>query len=194
MLETEAPHLQRQTRRLVTIFAATGSAVSLIVVTLYGYLRGDWLQGILAGIADGMAMPPEEFPMVFAVFMAMGASRISKARVLTRRALAIEFLGAASALCTNTTGTLTENRMAVAELRLPDGQALTVGQGSLTGRFLTLATSGTAASNPNPFDSMEKAFPSLAPLSDAGVLLRTYPIAPELQTTAPASVWSIRHS
>jgi P-type Ca2+ transporter type 2C len=187
MLETETPHLQRQTRRLVTVFAAMGGAVSLIVVGLYGYLHGDWLEGILAGIAVGMAMLPEEFPMVLAVFMAMGAWRISKARVLTRRASAIESLGAASVLCSDKTGTLTENRMAVAELRLPDGQALAVGRGPLTGAFLKLATSGTAASNPNPFDPMEKAFHNLAPLADDGVLHRTYPIAPDL--LAMTQVW-----
>ena len=78
-------------------------------------------------------MLPEEFPMVLAVFMAMGAWRISKVRVLTRRASAIETLGAASVLCTDKTGTLTENRMTIAELRLPDGTAARIGDASLAG-------------------------------------------------------------
>jgi Ca2+-transporting ATPase len=98
-LDSDTPHLQRQMRRLVLTFAAAGAAVSLAVVALYGILRGDWLDGVLAGIAVGMSMLPEEFPMVLAVFMAMGAWRISRARVLTRRASAIETLGAASVLC-----------------------------------------------------------------------------------------------
>jgi P-type Ca2+ transporter type 2C len=187
MLETEAPHLQRQTRRMVTIFAALGGTVSLVVVALYGYLRGDWLDGVLAGIAVGMAMLPEEFPMVLAVFMAMGAWRISKARVLTRRASAIESLGAASVLCTDKTGTLTQNRMAIAELRLPDGRAMSVGQGPLPAAFLALAKSGTAASSPNPFDPMEKAFHDTALLVEAGSLLRSYPVAPDL--LAMTQVW-----
>ena len=63
-----------------------------------------------------MSMLPEEFPVVLTVFMAMGAWRISQARVLTRRAAAIETLGSATVLCTDKTGTLTENRMTVAEL------------------------------------------------------------------------------
>ena len=105
-------------RKLVIVFAAVGAAVSVAVVVLYGLLRGGWLEGVLAGIAVGMSMLPEEFPMVLAVFMAMGAWRISKVRVLTRRASAIETLGAASVLCTDKTGTLTENRMTIAELRL----------------------------------------------------------------------------
>ena len=57
------------------------------------------------------------------VFMAMGAWRISRARVLTRRAAAIETLGSATVLCTDKTGTLTENRMSIAELRLKDGDS-----------------------------------------------------------------------
>ena len=126
-VQTETPHLQRQMRRLVIVFAAVGAAVSVAVVVLFGLLRGGWLDGVLAGIAVGMSMLPEEFPMVLAVFMAMGAWRISKVRVLTRRASAIETLGAASVLCTDKTGTLTENRMTIAELRLPDKTAVKTG-------------------------------------------------------------------
>ena len=64
---------------------------------------------------------PKKFPVVLTVFMAMGAWRISRARVLTRRAAAIETLGSATVLCTDKTGTLTENRMSIAELRLKNG-------------------------------------------------------------------------
>ncbi len=117
-LETEPPRLQAQTRRLVWVFALVGGAVSVLAVLLYGMLRGGWLDAVLAGIALGMSMLPEEFPVVLTVFMAMGAWRISRARVLTRRAAAIETLGSATVLCTDKTGTLTENRMSIAELRL----------------------------------------------------------------------------
>ena len=108
-LETEPPRLQAQTRRLVRMFAVGGGAVSILAVLLYGTLRGGWLDAVLAGIALGMSMLPEEFPVVLTVFMAMGAWRISRARVLTRRATAIEALGSATVLCTDKTGTLTEN-------------------------------------------------------------------------------------
>jgi Ca2+-transporting ATPase len=120
-LETEAPRLRAETGRLVRVFALLGGAVAVLAVVLQGMLRGGWLDGLLAGIALGMSMMPEEFPLVLTVFMAMGAWRISKARVLARRAAAIETLGSATVLCTDKTGTLTENRMAIAELRLPDG-------------------------------------------------------------------------
>ncbi|RUW56226.1 ATPase, partial [Mesorhizobium sp. M2A.F.Ca.ET.067.02.1.1] len=62
-METEAPRLRRQTKRLVGIFALVGGAVSVLAVVLYGLLRGGWLDAVLAGIALGMSMLPEEFPM-----------------------------------------------------------------------------------------------------------------------------------
>ncbi len=194
-LEIETPHLQRQMRKLVLVFAAVGAAVSVAVVVLYGLLRGGWLEGVLAGIAVGMSMLPEEFPMVLAVFMAMGAWRISKARVLTRRASAIESLGAASVLCTDKTGTLTENRMTIAQLRLADGSALTVGA-SLPEAFRELAAAGVMASAPEPFDPMEKAFHALAQADLRGgetlpgmgrQLVRSYALTPDL--LAMSQVW-----
>ena len=195
-LEIETPHLQRQMRKLVIVFAALGAAVSVAVVMLYGLLRGGWLEGVLAGIAVGMSMLPEEFPMVLAVFMAMGAWRISKVRVLTRRASAIETLGAASVLCTDKTGTLTENRMTIAELRLADGTATTIGDTALPEPFRKLAAAGVMASAPEPFDPMEKAFHALAtaaiganenPSVTGRKLVRTYALAPDL--LAMTQVW-----
>lgn len=106
-LETEPPRLQVQTQRLVRIFGLLGGSVSAVAVVLYGLFRGGWLDALLAGIALGMSMLPEELPVVLTVFMAMGAWRISRARVLTRRASAIETLGSATVLCTDKTGTLT---------------------------------------------------------------------------------------
>ena len=75
-LETEPPRLRAQTQKLVQVFAMFGGAVSVLAVVLYGALRGGWLDAVLAGIALGMSMLPEEFPVVLAVFMAMGAWRI----------------------------------------------------------------------------------------------------------------------
>ena len=80
-IATEPPRLQQQTRPLVRIFAAVGMAASLLAVLLYGLLRGDWLQAVLGGIALGMSMLPEEFPLVLTAFMVMGAWRLSQARV-----------------------------------------------------------------------------------------------------------------
>lgn len=108
--------LALQTRRLVKLFSVVGLSLSVLVVVLYGLLRHDWTGGLLAGITLAMSMLPEEFLLILTVFMAMGAWRLSKQQVLTRRAATIEALGAATVLCTDKTGTLTQNRMTIAEL------------------------------------------------------------------------------
>ncbi|MDE2379356.1 cation-translocating P-type ATPase, partial [Bradyrhizobium sp.] len=163
-LDTEPPRLQTQTARLVRLCALGGAAVSILAVVLYGTLRGGWLDALLAGIAIGMSMLPEEFPVVLTVFMAMGAWRISRARVLTRRAASIETLGSATVLCTDKTGTLTENRMRIAALRLPDGTMLRTSDipAGLSAEFGGIAVHGFLASTPEPFDPMEKAFHAFA--------------------------------
>ena len=165
LLETEPSRLKVQTQRLVRVFALAGGSVSVVAVLLYGTLRGGWLDALLAGIALGMSMLPEEFPVVLTVFMAMGAWRISQARVLTRRAAAIEALGSATVLCTDKTGTLTENRMSIAEVRLPGGDVFTLGGASprqMPQRFRSVLEDGVLASAQVPVDPMEKAFHELA--------------------------------
>jgi len=185
-LQAEPPRLQAQMRRLVKLCAIFGAIVSVLAVVLYGTLRGGWLDALLAGIAIGMSMLPEELPVVLTVFMAMGAWRISKARVLTRRAAAIETLGSATVLCTDKTGTLTQNRMTVTELRLPDGTPAQPQDGALPEPFGLLVEIGRLASAPQPFDPMEKAFHALAEAVPGAVplagsdLLHTYGLRPDL--------------
>ena len=192
LLGTEPPRLQAQTQKLVRLFALVGGGVSVLAVVLYGLFRGSWLDAVLAGIALGMSMLPEEFPVVLTVFMAMGAWRISRARVLTRRASAIETLGSATVLCTDKTGTLTLNRMSIAELRLNDGSVHAVRQGSILGpAFAELLRFGILASAPEPFDPMEKAFHELGArlgnnMAASGVLVRAYGLRPELLAVTQA--------
>jgi Ca2+-transporting ATPase len=198
-LETEPPRLQAQTRRLVQIFAAVGGAVTVLAVLLYGMLRGGWLDAVLAGIALGMSMLPEEFPVVLAVFMAMGAWRISRARVLTRRAAAIETLGSATVLCTDKTGTLTENRMSIAEFRLEDGRMFRPDRGAaMPSEFHDLVKFGILASAQQPFDPMERAFHEFGrqrlgetgpPRGSQWKLVRVYGLGPDL--LAVTQVWQI---
>jgi P-type Ca2+ transporter type 2C len=196
-LEPEPPRLQTQTRSLVRLAAIGGGAVSVIVMVLYGLFRGGWLEALLAGITIGMSMLPEEFPVVLTVFMAMGAWRISRARVLTRRSTAIEALGSATVLCTDKTGTLTENRMSIAELRTPDGAWRRGDAGPAGQSFQQVVAYGVLASTPEAFDPMEKALRDLAeslsgqerPLPGAGAkLVNTYGLRPEL--LAVTQVWA----
>jgi P-type Ca2+ transporter type 2C len=192
-LEVEPPRLRAQMRRLVLLCAVFGGTVSVLAVVLYGTLRGGWLDALLAGIAIGMSMLPEELPVVLTVFMAMGAWRISRARVLTRRAAAIETLGSATVLCTDKTGTLTQNRMSVAAMLLPDGTSFRADQGATPEAFRQLAATSRLASAPNPFDPMERALHALAeatsgamPLPPGG-LAQSYGLRPDL--LAMTNVW-----
>ncbi len=158
-IESEPPRLRLQTRRLVRAFAVAGLSLSALVVLLYGLWRGSWLDALLGGIALGMSMLPEEFPLVLTVFTVMGARRISQARVLTRRAAAIETLGAATVLCTDKTGTLTQNQMTIAEIRAGD-EVWRPDQspGALPPLARAVLEHGILASAIDPFDPMEQAF------------------------------------
>ena len=114
--QPQSTPLYRETRRLVRYLALFGIVLCLAVVFLYASLRGDWVDGALAGITLAMSVLPEEFPVVLTVFLALGAWRLSKRNVLTRSMPAIETLGATTVLAVDKTGTITENRMAVAVL------------------------------------------------------------------------------
>src|SRR3954468_17427159 len=80
-----ATPLQSDLKRLVGWLGAGAIALSCVLVLWYGLARGDWLQGLLSGIASAMAMLPEEFPMALAVFLALGAWRLARVKVLARR-------------------------------------------------------------------------------------------------------------
>ncbi len=162
ILEPEDTNLQQQTGRIVRNFAIIGSAMCVVVVIIYGLTRGDWLQGFLAGITLAMATLPEEFPVVLTIFLALGAWRISQRHVLTRRVPAVEMLGAATVLCTDKTGTLTQNRMTVTHL-MRKNEMLEVGlkQRNLPESFHELVEFGILATPPDPFDPMEKAIKEL---------------------------------
>ena len=114
-LQPEKTSLERETARIVKLVAAVAVALSAAMMLAHYLLRGDWLASVLSGLTLAMAVVPEEFPVVLTVFLALGAWRISRHGVLTRRMPAIEMLGAATVLCVDKTGTLTENRMTVVD-------------------------------------------------------------------------------
>src|SRR5262249_42977331 len=121
-IETQTTSLELETRSLVRSFATVSFGLCVVVAVAYGLTQGNWLSGALAGLALAIAMTPEEFPVVLTVFLALGAWRISKKRVLTRRVPAIEMLGAATVLCVDKTGTLTMNRMTVRDVVTAPGR------------------------------------------------------------------------
>jgi Ca2+-transporting ATPase len=115
VLDSGKSSLERETARIVKLVAAGALVLCTAMVLAHLALRGDWVASLLAGLTLAMAILPEEFPVVLTVFLALGAWRISRHGVLTRRMPAIETLGAATVLCVDKTGTLTENRMSVVD-------------------------------------------------------------------------------
>jgi Ca2+-transporting ATPase len=195
---TEQTRLQKATAGLVRRIAVFGAALFVVVVVVYGLTRGNWLQGLLAGIAMAMAMLPEEFPVVLTVFLALGAWRIAQKRVLTRRIPAVETLGAATVLCVDKTGTLTQNRMSVSRL-FAHGRFWDVDPNraaALPEEFHELIEYGILASKSDPFDPMEKALRNLGVrslgetehLHDDWTLVHEYPLSRQL--LALSHVWS----
>ncbi|MBF0467896.1 MAG: cation-translocating P-type ATPase [Desulfamplus sp.] len=156
-VEEEPTRLKKEMGLLVRRLAITGISMCLLLVVVYTVTRGDLLNGFLAGITLAMAMLPEEFPVVLTVFLAIGAWRISKRHVLTRKPAAVETLGSATVLCTDKTGTLTQNKMAVT--RLYNGTKFhdVVKTGRFPEPFHEIIEFGVLSSQINPFDPMEKA-------------------------------------
>jgi Ca2+-transporting ATPase len=200
-LDTEPTPLHRQTTRLVRIIATVALVLCTTLVITQGVRTGDWLAALLAGIALAMGILPEEYPVVLALFPALGAHRLTRQGVLTRRLNAIETLGATTVLCTDKTGTLTENRMQVARLAIGDAahpeelDVETSGLRELPEAFHRLVEQAILASAPDPFDPMEQAFHRLGQtllqhtphLHDDWTLVQTYALSPQLR--ALSHVW-----
>jgi Ca2+-transporting ATPase len=193
----ERTALQQETSGLVRRFAVAGAGMCLAVVLVYGFARADWLGGLLAGLTLAMAIMPNEFPAVLAIFLALGAYRISQSRVLPRRVPAVENLGATTVLCVDKTGTLTENRMAVRKICESDA-VFDVGAHPaepLPEEVHEVVEYGILASQRDPFDPMEKAFHDLGQRRLAGTehlhpswrLVRQYPLSEDL--LAISHVW-----
>ncbi len=149
--------LQKETGQIVKKFATVGIFISALVVIVYGLTRGNWLQGFLAGLSLSMAVLPEEFGVILVVFLALGAWRMSKSKVLTRQTAAIETLGAATALCVDKTGTLTLNKMNLAVVAT-DGLIHTIKENdkNLPEAYHPLLEYAVLASQKDPYDPLEK--------------------------------------
>jgi P-type Ca2+ transporter type 2C len=162
-IELEPTRLQKSTGKMVRLFGINALVISLAIVIFYGISRGDWLQGVLSGIALAMAMLPEEFPLALSIFFAMGAWRLAKIKVLARRSAVIETLGATTVLCVDKTGTLTENKMRVSQLYASGLHLSLVGsEKTLPEHFHRLLEYAQLATRHRTFDPMDLAISKLA--------------------------------
>ena len=196
-VQREETRLDRETAGIVKSIALIGIVLCLIVVVVYGLTRGDWLHGLLAGITLAMAILPEEFPVVLTIFLALGAWRLSRKNILTRRVPAIETLGATTVLCVDKTGTLTESRMTVARVCANGDEfnCMTGRETLLPEPFHELLEFAILSCKKDPFDPMEQALLRRGSDDLSGTehlhanwdLLREYSLSPEL--LAMSNVW-----
>ena len=188
VVPSEDMKMKREMGTLIRRLAIIGTLLCLLVVALYTLSRGDMLKGFLAGLTLAMALLPEEFPVVLAVFLALGAWRMAKKSVLTRRPAAIEALGSATVLCSDKTGTLTQNEMTVAWLYNGTEFFSLAGSGNFPENFHEIIEYGILSSQTNPFDPMEKAILRLSDRHLAGTehihrdweMLKEYPLSREM--------------
>lgn len=163
-IQLQTSPLREEMNRLTRRLAVIGVLLSLLLIALFWWMRGSWLEGILAGIGLAMALLPQELSVIMIVFFALAARRLAMQQVLTRRLHAIESLGETTVLCVDKTGTLTQNRMQVAALSLPGQRRMLAAAPSeaLPEGFGELLDYAVLASEIQPHDPMEQAFHRLA--------------------------------
>ncbi|MEI7541680.1 MAG: cation-translocating P-type ATPase [bacterium] len=189
-LEQDSTRLQKEINSLVKKVAVVGVFLCVLVFVVYGLSRADWLKGFLAGLSLAMAILPEEFPVVLTIFFALGAWRISKKRVLTRRVPVIETLGSATVLCVDKTGTLTMNKMTI-EMIYTNKKLYDISGGldfKKSPEVKDIVETGIMACQKDPFDPMEKAFKELGKsagldcekLFESMEFVREYPLSKKM--------------
>jgi Ca2+-transporting ATPase len=155
-IEQSETRLQKEMKVLIRNLFIIGAVLSVGVVLAYYFTRGNFLQSLLNGLAAAMAILPEEFPVVLTVFLALGAWRLSKKNVLTRNPSTIETLGSATVLCSDKTGTITQNKMEIVMVSIGDESFKKEVFQSHT-EILELLNSAHHASPKDAIDPMEKA-------------------------------------
>jgi Ca2+-transporting ATPase len=199
-LTDESSHVRDETAHAVKVVALFSIALVILLAVWYGITRGDWLNGILAGLTLAMGILPAELPLILTIFLGLGAWRIAKKQVLTRRISSIEMLGEATVLCVDKTGTLTQNRMAVESIMVdgdehPFMDAAESKPENFPELFHETLEFAMLSSQRDPFDPMEKAIQAAGHAALAGTehihdswaLVEEYPLSREL--LAMSRVW-----
>ncbi len=164
--------LERLVRRLVRVLGLA-ALVLCVAAGALEYIQGrGWAAAIIAGVSLGIAAIPEEFPMVFTLYLTLGAWRLARGNALIRRLAGVETLGSTTVICTDKTGTLTLGRMEVAEVfvsgapeRAPAIPGSAGWEAGSAGRVAPgvseaerpLLEAAVLASEPHPFDPMDQA-------------------------------------
>jgi P-type Ca2+ transporter type 2C len=143
-IDTSETPLQIQIKRFVRAMGVFGLLAFVLVFSLNIWQAHDFWKALLFSLTVVMALIPEEIPVAFTTFMGLGAYRMAKHGILAKQPKTVESLGSATVICLDKTGTITENKMTVAEVLDFSG----------SGRVLAYAW---WASEPKPVDMMERA-------------------------------------
>ncbi len=145
-IETQKTPLQRKIEQLVRT-VALGAVSIAVLIGIILTIRHGILPGLLGALTVAISIIPEEFPVVFSVFLIMGVWRLAKEKALVREMVMVETLGAATVICSDKTGTLTEGKMSLQKIYF-DGQLHDVSSSSLTSIAADQAPLGLSVSVP----------------------------------------------
>ncbi|MEH6680934.1 MAG: cation-translocating P-type ATPase [Sediminicola sp.] len=154
-IEVEKTPLARQIDDFVKKMVVLGAVFFLGVWGINYYRNPEILDSLLKALTLAMSILPEEIPVAFTTFMALGAWRLMKMGIIVKRMATVESLGNATVICTDKTGTITQNKMELARLYIPGSPIVTYTdnlQDPLGKELLRIAM---WASEPIPFDPME---------------------------------------
>jgi Ca2+-transporting ATPase len=201
-IQAETTHIKLEIQKVVKLASIAGFALAAFVAIWHGVMRQDWLNGFLSGITLAMAILPEELPVVLTIFLGLGAWRMAQKNVLTRHVPAIEMLGAATVLCVDKTGTLTQNKMQLVQLCASDlmFEVEHKQAADLPETFHETLEFAILASHRDPFDPMEiairecglKLLANTEHLHGDWQLVDDYPLTKEL--LAMSRVWKFNNS
>ena len=166
-IQEEKTPLELQINNFVKKLVIAGTFV-FIAVWLLNYLHSkNILDSLLKALTLAMSILPEEIPMAFTSFMAIGAWRLMKMGIVVKQMKTVETLGSATVICIDKTGTITENKMSLAKLFVISTQKITDINDTLDDTEKDLIRTAMWASEPIPFDAMEialhKAYSDLLP-------------------------------
>lgn len=157
-IEDEKTPLQIQIGGFVRKMAFIGAVVFLLVWGINYFNSYDFLDSLLKGLTLAMSILPEEIPVAFSTFMALGAWRLMKKGIVVKQTKTVEALGAATVICIDKTGTITENRMELAYLVVPGNpKFLEPADWKKVPEAKELVKFSMFGSETTPFDPMEKA-------------------------------------
>ncbi len=155
--EEETP-LELQISAFVKKMVMVGAVVFIIVWVINYFQSFSILDSLLKALTLAMSILPEEIPVAFTTFMALGAWRLMKMGIVVKQMKTVETLGSATVICTDKTGTITENKMSLAKLFVLSSQKISnVSTEALNAEAFALIRLAMWASEPNPFDPMELA-------------------------------------